>query len=346
MKELLEKLSNTAAVSGREDAVKQIVKEELEDEVDSLEEDGYGNLIARKGSGEPTLLVDAHVDQIGLAVRRITDDGFIYVSRVGGLYPQNVVSRRVKIHATRGENVKGVISQKPKHLMTEEERRELPEVGELFVDLGVESREEVEELGIRRGDRLTFDTEFESLENDYVTGQAMDDRAGVAVQIELMKQADPELELVGVFSVREEVGAKGAGRAAYGVNPDAAIAVDVAHAGDIPNVKSHESDLEMGGGPMIELLQSNGTGMIAPERIDDWLTETAEDQGIPAQRMFYEGGITDGKEIELARDGVPTGSVKIPVRNMHSDIEVIKMSDLQETLELLEESVYTLEQYL
>jgi len=344
MKDLLKELVETPGVSGDEHRIRAKIRGKVEGHVDSLETDNMGNLIARKGSGEKTLMIATHMDQIGLTVKTIDENGYIRFSKVGGVTTQSLMNQRVKIH-TEEEVVTGVVGMKPPHLMDDEKRDELPEEEQLFIDIGAEHDEDVEEAGIKIGDYITFDRNFSELRDDYVTSMAMDNRVGCAAAIETLKRFDENYELAVVFSTQEEVGLKGAKTSAFKIDPDVALAVDVSIAGDLPGVESHESSLEMGGGVEITMVQSEGRGLVTPRSVKEWLRETAEEKDHDYQPAVWEGGATDAAKIYLAKEGIPTGSIGVPLRNMHSATEVLKISDLDDTVDYLEDVTKTMEDY-
>lgn len=341
MKELLRELVETPGVSGDEHRIREKIKEKVEDHADSLETDNMGNLIARKGSGDTTLMISAHMDQIGLTVQTVDENGFIRFSKVGGVTTQSLMNQRVTIHSSDGD-VTGVVGMKPPHLMDKEKREDLPDEESLFIDVGAEDDEDVEEAGIQVGDYITFERSFSELKDDYVTSMAMDNRVGCTAAVEALKRFDEDYELAVVFSTQEEVGLKGAKTSAFKINPDVALAVDVSIAGDLPGIEQQESDLEMGEGVEITMVQSKGRGLITPETVKDWLRGTAEDKDHSYQPGVSEGGATDAANIYLVREGIPTGSVGVPLRNMHSATEVLKLSDLEDTVDFMEDCFKTL----
>lgn len=345
MKQLLEELVETPGVSGDEHEIRQLIREKVEEDAEETEVDDFGNLIARKGDGDKTLMIMAHMDQIGLSVRRIDDNGFLRVSKVGGMFEAGAVNQRVEVHASGGDTVKGVVGLKPPHLQDGDEQRQVPEMKDLFIDIGAEDEEDAKEMGVRVGDFVTYDRGFEELGNDLVTAPAFDDRVGCTVAIEAFRRFDEDYELVAVFSVQEEVGTKGAKTASFGVNPDVALAIDVGMAGDTPGIEPDESDDSIGDGVGIDMVQSGGRGLISPENIREWLIETAEEEDHNYYRSLYDGGATDAASIELQRDGIPTGSLGIPARNIHSPIEVVKISDMEEGADFVEDAFATMEDY-
>ena len=345
MKELLKNLTETPGVSGSERQIREFIKEKAEKHADNIEEDDLGNLYAKKGSGDKTLMIATHMDQIGLAVKRITEEGFIKFSKVGGVTRQSLLNQRITIHTGDGKEVTGVIGMKPPHLMDKEERENLPEIENLFIDIGAEDDEEIEELGINVGDFITFERETKELQNKRITGKALDNRVGAAIGIESLKKFEEDYELVVVFSVQEEVGLKGAKTAAFKIDPDVALAVDTSIAGDLPGIEPDESNLEIGNGFEITMMQSSGRGLITPEKVRNWLVNTAEDEEFNFQRGVWEGGATDAAKIYLVREGIPTGSIGVPTRHIHSSTEMVDISDMKETLNYLEETFETLPEY-
>lgn len=345
MKQLLKELVETPGVSGDESKIREKIKEEVEEHADSVEVDKMGNLIARKGEGDKTLMIAAHMDQIGLTVKTIDENGFIRFSKVGGVTTQSLMNQRVTIHSSEGGEVTGVIGMKPPHIMDKEKRDKLPEKEQLFIDLGAEDEEAVKEAGVRKGDYITFERDSAELQDDYITSMALDNRVGCLVGIECLKQFDEDYELAVVFSTQEEVGLKGAKTSAYKIDPDVALAVDTSIAGDVPGVDQQEADLDTGEGVEITMVQSEGRGLITPENVKKWLVETAEDEKHDFQRGVWEGGATDAAKIYLVKEGIPTGSVGVPTRHIHSATEIVKISDIEDTVEFLEDAFSSMEDY-
>lgn len=344
MKQLLKELSETPGVSGDESKIRELIQEKVESHADSIETDNFGNLVAKKGSGEKTLMIAAHMDQIGLAVMNVDDNGFISFSKIGGVTLQSLMNQRVKIHTSEGE-IPGVIGMKPLHLLDKEKRDELPDKEKLFVDVAADDKEEVEEIGINIGDRITFERDFKELRDGKVTSQAFDNRVGCAVGIEALKRFDEDYELAVVFSAQEEVGLKGAKTSAFKINPDVALAVDVTFAGGVPGVEETEAEIELGDGIELQLVQAEGRGLLMPELVRDWLVETAEENNHEFKRKVMEGGATDAAGIYLTREGIPTGSLGVPIRNMHSSTEVADLSDLEAAVDFLDDAFQSMDQH-
>ncbi|MFB6115526.1 MAG: M42 family metallopeptidase [Candidatus Nanohalobium sp.] len=346
MKSLLKELVETPGVSGQEHEIRDKIREEVKDHADSVEVDDMGNLIARKGEGDKTLMVATHMDQIGLAVKRVDENGFLKVTKVGGLYPESLINQRVTVHTSEGEDVTGVVGMKPPHLRRSvDENDKIPEFKEIYVDIGAEDDEDAEDIGVRIGDRMTFDRDFADLQNDNVTAPAFDNRTGCAVLIEAIKEFDEDYELAAVFSTQEEVGTKGARTSAFGIDPDVALAVDVTMAGDVPGIEPDQSDEALGDGVGIDMLQASGRGLIPSENVTDWLLETAEEGDHDYYRGLYDGGATDAAGIYISRDGIPTGSLGIPTRNLHSPIEIVNVKDLKKMKNFLSDAFGSMPEY-
>lgn len=347
MKELLRELVETPGVSGNEHRIREKIEEKVDEHADSIEEDQFGNLIARKGEGDKSLMIMAHMDQIGVSVRRITEEGFIKISKVGGMFETGVINQRFNIHSSEGGEVSAIAAAKPPHLMKGEEQniREVPKMKQLFLDVGAEDKEDVKDMGVRIGDYVSYDRDLTELGNDYVTAPAFDNRVGCTTLIEAFKEFEEDYELIAVFSAQEEVGTKGAKTSTFSVDPDVALAIDTCMAGDVPSVDPDESNDSTGDGIGIDMVQAGGRGLISPESIRNWLIETAEEDEHDYFRSLYDGGATDAASIQLQRDGIPTGSLGIPTRNIHSPVEVVKMSDLKAAVGFMEDAFATMEDY-
>lgn len=345
MEELLEKLVRAKGAPGTESQVREVIENSLEG-AESLRTDEFGNLIAEKGGEGKKLMLIAHMDSIGLAVRRITDEGFLKVAKLGGIYPSAIVNQRFMVHPSEGEKVPGVAGHKPVHVQSDEEKQELPELEEIFIDIGAENRSEAEEMGIRKGDVVTYDDRIEKLPNGYFTAPGIDDRAGCAAVIEAFNSFDEDYRLVAVFSAQEEVGRKGAKTSSFSVDPDAALAVDTCMAGDVPDVSPDDTEDPTGEGFGIVMSQAGGRGLLTPEAVREWLIETAEGSEHDFFRSIYDGGATDAASVNVARGGIPSGSIGVPTRYIHSPVETLKLSDLEEAESFLESCFSSFESYL
>ncbi len=335
--ELLKRLADAFGVSGFEDDIREIVIKELEPYADKVEIDRWGNVVAvREGSSGLRVMWAAHMDEIGFLVRAIDEKGFLYLSPVGGWSDVIVPGQRLRIRLEDGRLIPGVVGMKPPHLLSPEEQKQVPQLSKLFVDIGVTSRDEAERLGLRPGLPVDLDRETVRLAGTRVTGKAMDDRVGLAVMIWAFRKYRGEATVYAVATVQEEVGLKGARVAAYRLNPDVAIALDVTTANDVPGVGVQDRVAELGKGPAIKVADGRGaSGLIAHPKVFKLLVDTAREEGIPYQLEVLPGGTTDAAAIALTREGVPAGVISIPARYIHSPVEVVDLEDALNAARLL-----------
>ncbi len=331
---LLRRLSEAHGVSGSEGSIASIIRRELKGHVDEIRTDGMGNLIAVKKGGKFSVMLAAHMDEIGLMVKYIEDKGFIRFVALGGWFPPVLHSQRVILHGSSGR-VTGVIGGKPPHKMEEEERKKGIKIEDMFIDTGARSRDEVASLGIQMGTPVTIDRDFAELSFGRVTGKAFDNRAGVAMLIRTMQQLQSPHTVYAVFTVQEEVGLKGARTSAYSLDPDIAIATDVTIPGDHPGIEKKDAPVEMGKGPCITIVDSAGRGLIAHKGLVDWLCSVASEYDIPVQPEVGDGGTTDATAIHLTKGGIPSTTISVPSRYIHSPVEVLDIHDLECGIQLL-----------
>jgi len=340
MKELLKKLSEAHGLSGREEGIRSIIRNEIESHVDELYEDTMGNLVAVKKGNDFKVMLAAHMDEIGLMVKFIDEKGFIRFVTIGSFYAPTLSAQRVVLPGSVGP-VRGVIGGKPPHKMDDEERKKGVKIEDMFIDIGASTMEEVLALGIDIGTPITIDRDFYELANGRVTGKAFDNRAGVAMLIEVMKRMETSNTVYAVFTVQEEVGLKGAKTSAYLIKPDCAIATDVTIPGDHPGIEKKDAPVEMGKGPVITIVDSSGRGLIADRRVVDWLKEAAKSIDIPFQLEVGSGGTTDATTIHLERGGIPSTTVSIPTRYIHSPVEILELKDIDLAVKMIVEALKT-----
>ncbi len=331
---LLERLSNAHGVSGSEGSLHAIIREELSGRVDGITEDPLGNLIAVKKGNDFSVMLAAHMDEIGLMVKFIDEKGFIRFITLGGWLARTLYNQRVVLHGTKGP-VTGVVGGKPPHLMDEAERKKAARIEDMFIDVGAGTQAGVHELGIEIGTPVTIDREFTALGFGRVTGKAFDNRVGVAILIRTMQQLDSPFTVYAVFTVQEEVGLKGARTSAFAINPSVAVATDVTTPGDFPGIEKKDSTLEMGKGPAIAVAEASGRGLIAHHAMVQWLRDAATSGNIPVQLQVGSGGTTDASAIHLTRSGIPSTTISIPVRYIHSPVEVVDTRDIEDGIRLL-----------
>ena len=313
-------LVETPGPSGSEHLIRSKVEEAIRDHVDEVYTDALGNLIAKKGSKTEDgkrVMVSSHVDEIGLMVTYIDDNGFARFITIGGVSPFTCIGGRVLFM----NGTQGVIG------MERLDKDEHPSLEKLFIDTGATSKEN-SKVGV--GDVCGFERPFVNLGKRLVA-KSMDDRAAVAVAIEALRavKKTPN-EIYFVFSVQEEVGLRGAITAAYGVDPEIGIAVDVTRTGDTP--KGVTMEVALGKGPAIKVRDSS---FIADPRVVTWMVDEAKAQGLPYQLEVLEAGGTDGSAIQRPRAGVLAGCLSIPCRYIHSPSEMVDVDDLQQCVSLL-----------
>lgn len=333
--ELLKKLSEACGISGFENNIREILKDELRDHVDEMETDAMGNLITtHKGKeGKPSVMLASHMDEIGLMVSYIDDDGFIKFVKIGGINDQMLLNQKVYIQTEEGE-VPGVIGSKPPHITSAAEAKKIVPYTDMFIDIGAKDKEQAEEL-VSVGDAIVFHTDFEECLNNLVIGKALDNRVGCTVMTEVMKQTDCDATVYGVGTVQEEVGLKGAKTSAFKLNPDLAIALDTTISGDHPGVKPEDAPAKAGKGPVIVFADASGRGLLSHPMMKKALVEAAEAAGVDYQIEVGDGGTTDATAIHLTREGIPTSTVSVATRYIHTPVSVVNTKDIEDTVKLL-----------
>jgi len=327
--DLLTRLSNSLAVSGDEQEVREIVYEELQEFKDSMHTDAMGNVLVRREGNQPDCLkvmVAAHMDEVGMMLIKDEGDGLFEFVVIGGVDPRQLVGKPVIVGR---KHVPGVIGAKAIHLTTKEEREQELKVKSLRIDVGLGGSKLVE-----IGDRATFATNLAVL-GPSLRGKALDDRLGVFNLIQLLKNAPENIDLLAAFTVQEELGLRGAKTAAYYFNPDIGIAMDSTPANDMPHFDGEENpahNTKLDGGPAIYLMDG---ATIGDRRLVKWLTETADAEKIPWQYRQPGRGGTDAGAIHKTRSGVPSVSVSVPQRYLHSAAGIVRIDDELNTLKLL-----------
>ncbi len=331
----LKTLVNTPSPVGYEVRGQRVWLDYAKQFADETFSDAYGNCVAvlNKG-GSPRLMLAGHADEIAMAVNYITDEGFIYVRKMGGVDAAISKAQRVVIHARNGA-VKGVVGNVAPHLMKEEKDPKPPKIHEIFIDIGVGSRKEAEKL-VQVGDPITLTDEFDLLRNDLAIARAFDNRIGtfaVAETLRLLKESKGKLqaEVCAVSNVQEEVGLFGARQIAYTLKPDVAVVVDVTHATDYPTVnKPQHGDLKVGAGPTLTHGACNHPEVVAR------LEQLAKTKKIPLQHEAISATSgTDTDVIFWTRGGIPSALLSLPNRYMHSPVELVSLKDLERIPELL-----------
>ncbi len=329
----LEKLSNACGVTGRETQIRELLTQLLKPYSDEILVDRLENVIAvKKGKpNRPKIMLAAHMDEVGLMVKTITKDGFIQFAKMGGIDDRVLLAQKVMVFG-KTANFPGIIGSKPPHIQKEEERKKIISADDLFIDVGATSRDDVANMGIAVGDPVGFDTKYVSLGKDTVVGKAFDNRAGCLTMVEAMRLMEKtECTVCAVGTVQEEVGLRGAAAAAFGVDPDIAIALDVTIAGDMPGVREYDTTVKMGKGPAFTISDS---GLITHPKILRWLIDTAQEQKIPYQIESGLLGSTDAARISITRQGIPCGNISIPTRYIHAPVGMLNLADIENSAKL------------
>ena len=331
--ENLEKLSNACGVTGRENEVRDIMVRLMTPYSDEIVVDRLENVIAvKKGKADsPKIMLAAHMDEVGLMVKTITKDGFLQFAKMGGIDDRILPAQRIIVFSKK-RTFPGIIGSKPPHIQKEEERKKIISSDELFIDVGAESKDDVLSMGISIGDPVGFDVKYVQLGKDVVVGKAFDNRAGCVTMIEALKLLEKtDFTIYAVGTVQEEVGLRGAGAAAFAIDPDLAITLDVTIAGDTPGVREFDTTVKMGKGPALTITDS---GLITSSKILRWLVDSAEEEKIPFQIETGLMGSTDAARISLTRQGIPCGNISMPVRYIHSPVGMLSLRDIENCAKL------------
>lgn len=331
LKDLLEARSP----SGYEDEAREVVKKHVKAKADDYCVDSMGNVFATVNpEGGPTLMMAGHIDELGFIIHYIDDNGFLYFDTIGGHDRILLSGRRVDIMTENGI-VKGITGKRAIHLMSPEERKKVPELHHMWIDIGVSSKNEAQKL-VKIGDAAVYDHAVDMIRGSIANSRAFDDKSGAYAVMETLRRVASkkglQARVTSVATTQEEIGVRGATPAAHALNPDVAIAVDVGHATDHPDCsKRKHGDYKLSGGPII----CRGPN-IHPE-VYQRLTEVAETKGIPYQLEAEARPTgTDARAIQIARSGIATGLVSIPLRYMHTPCETMDLVDIENTVKLLE----------
>jgi putative aminopeptidase FrvX len=331
--EFFRRLLETPSPSGYEQPVQKVVREYVASFADEVTTDVHGNVIASRNPGARLRVMYAgHCDQIGFLVQYIDAEGFLYVQPIGGWDPIVLVGQRLTVWTADGP-VFGAIARKPIHLLSDDERKQVPKLKDLWLDIGAKDKDEASAL-VCIGDAVTLELGLRIMRNGFASAPAMDDKAGLWVAIEALRRTQAKklnCALFAVSTVQEEIGLRGATTSTYGVNPHVGIAIDVTHATDCPTIdKKQEGDVALGKGPVI--FRGPNMNPLVVSR----LMETASAGDVPFQiAASGRATPTDANTIQTSRGGVATGLVSIPNRYMHSPVEMISLDDIDRAADLL-----------
>jgi endoglucanase len=339
------RLDNAFGVSGDEENVAEILKQEMEGLYDEHIEDALGSqLFIKYGKNkDKRVMIAAHMDEIGFIINYIEDNGLVRFLPVGYHDDRTAVNQDMVIKTDNGRMVYGVTGSKPAHIMTAEDHEKVIKIEELYMDLGTESRAETNELGVQVGDYMGFHRQGYLLnDGKYYTGKSVDNRSGCAVMVEAMrrlkgKEIEPTICMVG--SVMEEVGIRSGAPIANRFKPELFLALDVTLTGGVPGVEERQCSEIMGGGPGIKFYDWDpilgATGNNVPRKLTRRLISTAEKHGIPYQREVMIGGGTDAWSASMAGEGVLAGGICIPQRYMHTAVGTVNLDDMEHTVQLV-----------
>ncbi len=329
MKEIIKDLCNLDGVSGREKAVREYIINALETAgaKTQINVDPLGNILCHVSGKKPAnkkLLFCAHMDEVGVIVTHISEDGYLYFSTIGGISPSALYGKRVRF-----SNVKGVIGCKAVHLCSKSETDKLPKTNEMYIDIGVSSAKEAKEL-VQIGDTAVFDTDFCEMQN-LLTGKALDDRIGCALLLQLVQEI-PSYDFDIAFTVQEEVGLRGAGPAAFTLQPDIAVIIDCTTAADIINTPPEKQVCKVGGGAVVSFMDK---ATLYDAELYATIRELADTEGIVNQTKTVIAGGNDAGAVQKSAGGVKVAAVSLPCRYIHSSAGVVDMQDIENTLALL-----------
>jgi len=329
LKEFLE----TPSPSGFEQPAAKLFRGHVKDHVDDVYGDVHGNSIAVLNPDAPfKFMLAGHIDEIGLMITHIEDNGYIYTGQIGGMDPALLIGQRVRILSAKGEVI-GVIGRKAIHQMRPEERTKAVKMDNIWVDIGASSRKDAEKR-VAIGDPMVIDVTCRKLTKDLLVSRAMDDKAGAFVVAEVMRALSKrklKICVMGVATVQEEIGLRGAITSSYNVNPDAGIAIDVNFSSDHPDTdKKKLGDLKLGKGPNLH----RGANM--NPKLEKEIIKTARKHKIGYQMTAHPGSTgTDANAMQLSRGGAATYLISIPNRYMHTPVEVISLGDLDKIIKLI-----------
>ncbi len=329
MIDTLKDLCALSGVSGFEDPVRDYIREKIEPYASDIRTDAMGTLIAeKKGQRTPDrkILLTAHMDEVGLMITHITDEGFLRFDCVGGIDRRVLIGQRVFVGR---DAVPGIVGMKAVHLCTAEEMKKIPRLEEFYIDIGAESKEDAEKK-THLGDFASFDPAGAEFGDNMFRSKAVDDRAGCAVLLDLFER-DLPLDCTFAFTVQEEVGCRGAFGAAFSVKPDIALVLESTTAADLPDVPGQRRVCEPGKGPVISLMDG---GTVYDRELFTLMTGAADERNIPWQVKHYIAGGNDARAVQRSRGGVRVAGLSLAARYLHAPVSVASLQDLEEMPDL------------
>lgn len=341
MNELLQKLSEATGVSGDEKQVRLLIRDLIAPHVDEWRVDAMGNLLAlKKGTGETDwrVLVDAHMDEVGLMISNIGSDGMLDFLAVGGIQSQALLGKVVQVGPKR---LSGVVGARPIHLLTGSQSDQTVSLDAMRIDIGASKKEQANGK-VKIGDRATFVTKYRESGNIAI-GKALDNRAGCAALITILQGERYPFDLHALFSVQEEIGLRGAETAGYAVQPDLALVLECTPAYDLPNKRDESPNVALGRGPSVYVMDSNA---VQDPRLVSHILQTAATKDIPVQVRRPGGGGTNTGKLQRARAGIPAATIATPGRYLHSPAAMINLDDFANVIRLTDATLRGLNESL
>lgn len=347
IKELFLELVSIGAPSGFEEPVMKAVVEKLRPLTDRVWDTPIGNVIGVQEGTDPEapkVAIVAHMDQVGFVVSNIDEKGFLRFKRLGGAATRTIQGQQMKVITPNGP-INGVAGIKPGHVTKPSEAYTVPQLEEMYIDIGARSKQEALEMGVKNGTPIVWGAQPYHLANNYIATPGADDRAGLTAMISIAKNLSKEKipsTIYYVGTIEEENGLRGAAVALYNLDVDLAVAIDTSPAGWQPDVSMRDIYYEMGKGPAIHVGEGGMSARTGSRIVREWLIETAESEGIPYQSGFMYGG-TDASAIRLTKSGIPASTIGIPRRYSHSPVEMLNMDDLSKLIEIVTKSLKKLD---
>ncbi|HET7579011.1 MAG TPA: M42 family metallopeptidase [Bacillales bacterium] len=342
---MLKDLTDAKGIPGNEKEPREVMKKYITPYADEVHTDRLGSLVAvKKGKADgPKIMVAGHLDEIGFMVTQIDENGFLRFQPVGGWWEQVMGAQRVTVMTRKGD-VPGVIGSKPPHILQPDERKKSVDMKDMFIDVGAANKEEAMEFGILPGDSVVPVCEFTVMKNEkYLLNKAWDNRIGCAIAVGVLKNlkdADHPNVVYGVGTVQEEVGLRGAKTSAHFIQPDIGLTVDTGIPGDTPGITDKDALAKIGEGPQIIVYDAS---MVSHKGLRDFVTDTADEKGIPYQFDAVPGGGTDSGAIHLTANGVPALSITIATRYIHTSASIIHRDDYENAVKLITEVIKRLD---
>lgn len=331
MKQLIRTLCAAPGVSSFEDEIRETIFNLIQPYAEEIHTDAVGNLIARKRGhvrAKDRIMITAHMDEVGLIVKKVDDKGFVRFAPVGGIDRRTLIGKNVLVGKAR---LPGIIGLRAYHLVSAKEEKIVPDVGDLYIDIGASDKEQAGKI-VQPGDEIVFDSDFLEFGEGRIKARALDDRIGCAVMIHLMRKPLP-IDCTFVFTAQEEVGARGAFGATFSIRPRVALVLEGTTAADIPGVEGHRQVTCVGEGPVLGVMDR---GAIYDRELFAHLSELADANGIPWQTKRIVAGGTDAQAIQTQAEGVRVAAISAPVRYIHTPSSVAALSDCLHMAKLAE----------